>query len=99
MIPKVENEKLIYKKALSRKELPVSDIVWVYLQIEEGTGGMCCGQYDYKIYRVVVHTASGEILKFQYENEKTARSVFDSISSSSSSIDVGFTPENKKKYL
>ena len=99
MIPKIEHNCLIYKKMFAQKEIPVEEIRWVYLQVESGSGHMCCGDFPYAIYRVLVHLSSKEILTFQYEKEETAKQVLDTIAKADSHIAVGFTEENKARFL
>jgi len=99
MIPAIENGKLIYRKVISKVEVPIEDVVWAYLQIESGSGHMCCGEFDYKIYRVIIHLASKEVIQFQYEKESIARDVLERLHQASDQICIGFTEENKKRFL
>lgn len=99
MMPIIENDKFVYRKLLARKEIPLEEILWAYLQIESGAGHMCCGEYDYKIYRVIVRLSSGEDIPFMFEKEAPAKELLELLRNASDRICIGFTEENKKRFL
>ena len=51
--------KIVYRKLLKTCEIPVTDVVWAYLQQEDVSAKMCCGSFETEIGRVIVVERDG----------------------------------------
>ena len=96
---KIFDGTLTYRKGIKKIEVPVSDFVWGYIQLEDVHSHMCCGGFDTVIGRVFLLDKNGIKHTFQYEGREKADSLLSEISSLNPSMAVGYTDENKKKFL
>lgn len=98
MAAKIIDNTLVFHKGFKKVTLSPEDIKWSYLQAEDGSGKMCCGQFNYTIYRVIVITKDDERCEFMYEDEKAAKSLLAQIGELSTDIAIGYTAENKARF-
>ena len=96
---KIIDKVLIYRKGIKKIEVPVSDFVWGYLQLEDVHSSMCCGGFDTVIGRVFLLDKNGIKHTFQYEGREKADALLSEISSLNPSMAVGYTDENKKRFV
>ncbi len=98
----VENGKLIYRKWIKRHELPLDDLQWAYLQMEDVSSHVCCGEYACEIGRVVVVDKNGKKEVFQFdhmgEGMKIARKLLAEIQAAKPDLAIGYTKENRAKF-
>ena len=97
MKAEVKNGTLYYRDLLFKKELPIADIRWVYIQKEDINSKLCCGSYNMEITRVIVIDKDGRKVALEYEQNDPAREILAKISDPGSHILVGYTDENKAK--
>jgi len=73
MKAEVKDNKLYYREFLIKKELPIEDIRWVYLQKEDVNSKLCCGSLNIEITRVIVVDKNGKKISIEYESNGLAR--------------------------
>lgn len=94
----VEEGQILYRRFLRLHRLPVSGLVWVYLQQEDVQAKMCCGSFNAEIGRVIVLDQEGRKEIFQFESMEEARELLEKIREAGPDLAVGYTPENRKKF-
>ncbi len=99
---RVEDGKLKYRKMLKKRELPLDDLKWAYLQMEDVSSHVCCGEYACEIGRVVVMDKAGKKEVFQFdhmgEGMKIARKLLHEIQKAKPDLAIGYTEENRAKF-
>lgn len=95
----IENGHLIYRKFLKTIELPLQDILWGYLQIEEVKASMCCGSFNTEIGRAIFLDSRGRKHVIQYEGTDKARKLLEQAQKENPQMAVGYTPENRQRFL
>ncbi len=98
MLAKVVNDKITWYYFLKKKELPLSDIAWAYLQQEDANARMCCSNASFPIGRVIVVKKDGTKEIFQYEGMEKPKDLLDSIKAANPDIAVGYTRENRERF-
>ncbi len=98
----VEDGKLKYRKWLQRRELPLDDLQWAYIQQEDLSATMCCSEYTCEIGRVIVMDKNGkkEIFQFDHMGEgmKIARKLLEEIHEAKPDLAIGYTKENRARF-
>lgn len=94
----VTDGKIRYKKFLATCELPVTDLVWAYVQQEDVSAKMCCGSFNAEIGRVIVLERDGKKEIFQFESMQEARELLERIQKANPDLPVGYTEENRKRF-
>lgn len=94
----VKDGKLIYRELVFKKEMNLSDIVWIYLQKEDASAKMCCGSYNVEINRVIVVDKNMKEAAIEYENAAPAKALIEAVSKADDRIAVGYTDENKTRF-
>ena len=95
---KIENGKLIWNRFFKKKELPVSKIVWAYLQQETVNTKMCCGTADFPIGRLIIVKKDMSREVFQYEGMDKPRELLEELKKENPNMEVGYTKENQEKF-
>ena len=94
----VADGKILYRKFLKACELPVSELVWAYLQQEDVSAKMCCGSYNTEIGRVIVLERNGKKETFQFESMQEARELLARIQEVNPELAVGYTEANRRRF-
>lgn len=94
----VTDGKIRYRKFLTACELPVTDLVWAYLQQEDVSAQMCCGGYNAEIGRVIVLERNGKKEIFQFGSMQEARELLERIQEANPELAVGYTEENRRRF-
>ncbi len=94
----VAEGKLICRKFLSVCEIFVKDLVWAYLQREEVSAKMCCGNFHGEIGRVIVVERDGKREIFQFESMQEARELLEKLQEANPDMAVGYTEANRKRF-
>lgn len=94
----VTNGEILYRKFIKACSLPVSDLVWAYLQQEDVSAKMCCGSFNAEIGRVIVFDKDGKKEVFQFESMQEARKLLEEIREANPDMAVGYTEENKGRF-
>lgn len=95
----IQGGNLVYKKLLKEITVPVKDLLWGYLQVEDVKASMCCGGFSTVIGRAIFLDRSGKKHVFQAEGEEAAREVLQMVQKANPGMAVGFTEDNKKRFL
>ena len=98
MLAKIENGKLTWYHVLKKMELPLTDIVWAYLQQEDVNARMCCSNTNFPIGRVIVVRKDGTKEVFQYDGMEKPRQLLEELKKANPEIAVGYTKENREKF-
>lgn len=94
----IEDGKIRYRRFLTSCELPVSSLVWAYLQQEDVSAKMCCGSFNAEIGRVIVVEQNGKKEVFQFESMQEARELLAKIQEVNPDLAVGYTEANRKRF-
>lgn len=94
----VTDGKIQYKKFLATCELPVTDLVWAYLQQEDVSAKMCCGSFHSEIGRVIILERDGKKESFQFESMQEARELLEQLKKANPDMKIGYTKENKERF-
>ncbi len=98
----VEDGKLKYREWLQKRELPLDDLQWAYIQLEDINSKVCCGDYACEIGRVIVMDKNGRKKSFQFdhmgEGMKIARRLLDEIHAAKPDLAIGYTRENRARF-
>lgn len=94
----VEDGRIRYRRFLTACELPISDLVWAYLQQEDVSAKMCCGGFHAEIGRVIVLRENGKKEIFQFESMQEARELLDRLKEENPDLAVGYTEENRRRF-
>lgn len=99
MFAKIENNRLSWYQLLKKHELPVSDIIWAYLQQEDVHGRFCCGNANFPIGRLIVMTKDKKLESFQFEGLDKPKELLAELQQLNREMAVGFTEENKARFM
>lgn len=94
----VTDGKIRYRKLLTVCELPVTDLVWAYLQQEDVSAKMCCSSFNAEIGKVIVLERNGKKEVFQFESMQEARELLARIQEANPELPTGYTEENRKRF-
>ncbi len=94
----VTDGKIIYRRLLKTCEIPVTDVVWAYLQQEDVSAKMCCGSFEMEIGRVIVVERDGKREIFQFESMQEARELLEKLQKANPRIAIGYTKENRERF-
>ncbi|MGN0133062.1 MAG: hypothetical protein ACI4AA_11525 [Lachnospiraceae bacterium] len=94
----VKDGVLSYKKMLKNCEVPVSDLVWAYLQQEDVGAVFCCGRMNMPIGRLIALDKDGNKHVFQYEGLEEPKELLSCLQEANPQICIGYTEENRKKF-
>lgn len=94
-----EEEMLCFHKFLKPVRIPVTEIVWGYLQIQNVETSMCCGRYNSELTRVVLQDRSGKQHVFEYEEKARARDFLKEMECKNPAMASGYTDDNKARFL
>lgn len=95
---KIVNNSLQYRALLKRVSVPVENIVWGYIQVEDVKASMCCGNFNTEIGRAIFLDKTGKKHIIQYEGSDPAKKLLEDAKAANPDMAVGYTEENRKKY-
>lgn len=98
MLAKIEDGKITWYSFLKKKELPVTEILWAYIQIEDATARMCCSNASFPIGRLIVVKQDGSKETFQYEGTEKPKALLEQLKEENPAIVVGYTKENRERF-
>lgn len=94
----VADGKLIYRKLMKIFEIPMTEILWAYLQQEDVSAKMCCGSFHSEIGRVIILERDGKKESFQFESMQEARELLEQLKKANPDMKIGYTKENKERF-
>ncbi len=94
----VKDGKLIYRDLIFKKDKPLSDIVWIYLQKEDAHAKMCCGSFNLEINRVIIVDKDMKRTAIEFEDPVPAKALIEEIRGADDRIAVGYTAENMERF-
>lgn len=95
---KISDNNIIYYKGFKKISVPVSDLVWGYLQLEDVKASMCCGSFNSVIGRVIFMDKDGNKHSYQHEGKEKASELLEAVASLNKDMAVGYTKENKERF-
>lgn len=94
----LKNDRIIEKKFIKTKEIPLSRIVWAYIQQEDACATLCCGRMNMAIGRIIAYEEDGTKHILVFDDIKKAETLLEKIVRSSPGIAAGFTAENRETF-
>ena len=94
----VTEEEIIQKHYLTRRCIPLAEIVWAYRQVAQSSlkVGRASGMISEQ--RVVVHTAPTQSFMFVFDHEEDAKKLLKFIQKRVPECAIGKTPENMARF-
>lgn len=94
----VEAGRIVYREHLRICEIWLEDLVWAYLQAEDGSARMCGGSSEEEPGRVIVVDRNGKREIFRFASMQEARELLEKIHKAKPEIAIGYTEENRARF-
>ncbi len=95
----LKNDRIIEKKFMKTKEIPLSRIVWAYIQQEDACAALCCGRLGMAVIgRIIAYESDGKKHTLLFDDVKKAEDLLKKMVLSAPGMAAGFTAENREKF-
>lgn len=80
---------IAYKKWRKWVEIPYSEIVHAYRQVEEAKAGLCCGRAVFELHRVILVTKDGKNTAVELPDRDTGVEILRVLAEKNPSMEIG----------
>jgi uncharacterized protein (UPF0128 family) len=88
----IENDNFHYETFLLKRKMPISEILWAYLQMEEVKLSVCCGRTNMVISRLILRTKTKKIT-LELDNEERVNQILNELKAADIGIVTGYKRE------
>lgn len=98
MLARIEDGAIVWYSLLKKKELPVTEIVWAYLQQQDVSAKMCCSTANFPVGRLIVVKKDLTREVFEYDGMEKPKRLLKELKDANPEIAFGYSEENKRRY-
>ncbi|MDR3259177.1 MAG: hypothetical protein LBT51_06110 [Fusobacteriaceae bacterium] len=88
----IENDNFHYETFLLKRKMPISEILWAYLQIEDVKLSVCCGRSTMVVSRLILRTRAKKIT-LELDSKERVNEILKEFKDADIGIVIGYKKE------